>query len=118
MSNIITRFERFSEPFTSDLIKEDYASTTANGAYTGIPSTAKNNIQQIRNFAAARRAWTDEYFESIVPVVRIPCTSISLSDSSISFTEAGIYTLTATVLPADTTDKIVWETSDAAVATV
>lgn len=118
MPNIITRFERFSEPFTSDLIKEDYASTTANGAYTGIPSTAKNNIQQIRNFAAARRAWTDEYFESIVPVVRIPCTSISLSDSSISFTEAGIYTLTATVLPADTTDKIVWETSDAAVATV
>lgn len=118
MSNIITRFERFSEPFNSDLIKEDYASTTANGAYTGIPSTAKNNIQQIRNFAAARRAWTDEYFESIVPVVRIPCTSISLSDSSISFTEAGIYTLTVTVLPADTTDKIVWETSNAAVATV
>ena len=50
---------------TSDLIKEDYASTTAGGAYSGIPSVAKNNIAQIRNFAAARQTWTDAYVSAL-----------------------------------------------------
>jgi hypothetical protein len=89
MPNIINRFERFTDVFNSDLIKEDYASTTANGAYSGIPSIAKNNIQQIRNFAAARRSWTDEYFNNLNPVVRIPCTSIVLSASTLTFDGIG-----------------------------
>lgn len=53
MSNIINRFERLADIMPSDLIKEDYASTTADGAYSNIPSIARNNLQQIRNFAAA-----------------------------------------------------------------
>lgn len=118
MPNIINRFENFSQNFTSDLIKEDYASTTANGAYTGIPSVAKNNIQQIRNFAAARRSWTDEYFNSLTPVVRIPCTSIVLSASTLTFDGAGSQTLVATVEPSDTTDKIIWSSSNNEIATV
>ena len=118
MSNIINRFERFTSAMTSDIIKEDYASTTANGAFTGIPSVAKNNIQQIRNFASARRSWTDEYFNSLTPTVRIPCTSIILSSSSLVFTGAGTQTIIATVEPTDTTDKIVWISSDETIATV
>ena len=118
MSNIINRFERFTDAVTSDLIKEDYASTTANGAYSGIPSVAKNNIQQIRNFAAARREWTDEYFNSLTPVVRIPCTGITLSASTLIFDGAGTQTLIATVEPADTTDKIIWTSNNEEVATV
>lgn len=54
MINIINHFENFMQSMTSDLVKEDYASTTAGGAYTGIPSVAKNNLPQIRNFALAR----------------------------------------------------------------
>lgn len=54
MINIINHFEDFMQGMNSDLIKEDYASTTANGAYTAIPSVAKNNLPQIRNFALAR----------------------------------------------------------------
>lgn len=118
MPNIINRFENFSQNFTSDLIKEDYASTTANGAYTGIPSVAKNNIQQIRNFAAARRPWTDEYFNSLTPVVRVPCTSIVLSASTLTFDGIGSQTLIATVEPSDTTDKIIWSSSNNEIATV
>ena len=49
MINIITHFENFMQSMTSDLIKEDYASTTAGGAYSGIPSVTKNNLPQIRN---------------------------------------------------------------------
>ena len=118
MPNIINRFENFSQNFTSDLIKEDYASTTANGAYTGIPSVAKNNIQQIRNFAAARRSWTDDYFNSLTPIVRVPCTSITLSASTLVFNGVGSQTLIATVEPSDTTDKIIWSSSDNEIATV
>ena len=118
MPNIINRFENFSQNFTSDLIKEDYASTTANGAYTGIPSVAKNNIQQIRNFAAARRSWTDEYFNSLNPVVRIPCTGIVLSASTLTFNGIGSQTLVATIEPSNTTDKIIWSSSNNEIATV
>jgi hypothetical protein len=45
MSNIINRFEKMSDIVPLDLVKEDYASTTGNGAYTGIPSVTKNNLQ-------------------------------------------------------------------------
>lgn len=118
MSNVINRFERFSDLFTSDLIKEDYASTTAGGAYSGIPSVAKNNIQQIRNFAAARRSWTDEYFNSLTPVVRIPCTGITLSATELIFLEASSQTITASVTPVDTTDKIIWSSDNTEVVIV
>lgn len=49
----------------------------------------------------------------------IPCTGITINKSTITFT--GINdtdTLTATVVPADTTDVVTWESSDTDVATV
>ena len=118
LTNIINRFERFTDIMNSDLIKEDYASTTVNGAYSGIPSVAKNNIQQIRTFAANRRTYTDEYMAALTPIVRIPCTNLTLSASTLTFTGAGTQTLTAIVQPTDTTDKIVWTSSDESIATV
>jgi uncharacterized protein YjdB len=90
----------------SDLVKEDYASTTANGAYSSIPSVARNNLQQIRKFAVERQAWTDDYLSALTPIERIPCTGITLSSNLLEFTAAGIHTLVATVEPANTTDKI------------
>ena len=116
--NIINRFERFTDIMTSDLIKEDYASTTANGNYSGIPSIAKNNIQQIRNFAVQRQLWADEYISNLVPIERIPCIGIVLSHTELVFTGTGTQTLIATVEPADTTDKIIWTTNNDGVATV
>ena len=70
--NIINHFENFMQGMSSDLIKEDYASTTAGGAYAGIPSVAKNNLPQIRNFAAARQAWTDAYVAALPGTVVPP----------------------------------------------
>ena len=118
MSNIINRFERFTDHVSSDLIKEDYASTTAGGGYSSIPSISKNNIQQIRNFAAARRTWTDDYFNRLSPTERIPCKGIILSNASLTFTSSGTQTITAYIEPADTTDKLIWISSNEAVATV
>ena len=74
MVNIISQFENFMEYMPQELVKEDYASTTAGGAYSGIPSVAKNNLQQIRNFAAARQAWTDAYVAALPGEVVPPVT--------------------------------------------
>ena len=72
MINILNHFEDFMQYMSSDLVKEDYASTTADGAYTGIPSVAKNNLPQIRNFALARQAWTDNYVAALPGTVEPP----------------------------------------------
>lgn len=65
IDNIINRFERFTDIAPADLVKEDYASTTGGGKFTGIPSKDTNNIQQIRSFALARQAWTDDYVSAL-----------------------------------------------------
>lgn len=47
-----------------------------------------------------------------------PCTGISLSDGSKSMEFGDTYTLTATVTPSDTTDSVVWTTSNSSIVTV
>ncbi len=48
----------------------------------------------------------------------IPCTGITLNQSSVTITDFSPVTLTATVTPSDTTDAVVWSCSDASVCTV
>lgn len=48
----------------------------------------------------------------------IPCAGIALSQNTIAFTKLGSATLTATLTPANTTDTVVWSSSDSSVATV
>ena len=123
-SNIMTCFERFIGIVPPHIVKEDYASTTGGGSFTGIPSQNTNNIQQIRSFAAARLEWTDEYVTALdgsggddVPT-EIPCTGITLDQTTLTFTGEGTQTLTATVTPSDTTDAVVWSTDANTIATV
>ena len=123
MSNIINHFERMSDIVSNDLIKEDYASTTAFGQYTAIPSVTKNNLQQIRSFAAARRDWTDEYFGGLTPPAeeeRIPCTGISFGALAMYFDETSNSTqqVPVTFTPTNTTDRPTWKSNDESVVTV
>lgn len=48
----------------------------------------------------------------------VPATAISLSKTSLSFTTVNSQTLTATVTPSNSTDKVTWKSSNTAVATV
>ncbi len=48
----------------------------------------------------------------------IPATKVTLSNTTLSFDDLTPKTLTATVQPANSTDKVVWSSSDEAVATV
>jgi hypothetical protein len=50
--------------------------------------------------------------------VRVPCTGITLSDSTATINGANYHVLTATVSPSDTTDRVVWKSSNTSVATV
>ena len=123
LSNIINRFERMSDMFSQELIKEDYASTTAFGQYTAIPSVTKNNLQQIRSFAVDRRDWTDEYFGGLIAPPeeeRIPCTGISFGVLAMYFDESSDSTqqVPVTITPSNTTDKPVWKSNNESVVTV
>lgn len=125
IENIFNRFERFTDITPAELVKEDYASTTGGSKFTGIPSQSTNNIQQIRAYAAARLTWTDEYVAALTgsevkpdEPETVPCTGITLSTSTLTFTGAVSQTLTATVTPDGCTDAITWETTDNTIATV
>lgn len=66
-SNIIYRIEEFCSIAPPHLIAEDYAATTANGAFTGIPSKDTNNVQQIRAYALGRLKYADQIILGIAP---------------------------------------------------
>ena len=63
--NIISRFRELYDVAPPYLIAEDYADTTANGAFTGIPNKDICTIQQIQKFAVERHAWMDQYIAGL-----------------------------------------------------
>ena len=62
IDNLVNRFERFTDIAPPYLVEEDYAATTAEGAFTAIPLSGENNIQQLREFIRKRCAWFTESF--------------------------------------------------------
>ena len=109
-SNMVTHFERFMDIIGLDLYAEDLT------IYPDIPSGVTNNIKQIRKYIRDRQAYVDAEFNNMVkPII---CTSITLNRTEYTFTDEKPITLTATVLPNNSTEKIVWESDDTSVAIV
>lgn len=113
---LVNKFEEFVQICPQDIVKEDYASTTANNAYTGIPSKTTNNIQQLRTNINARLTYVDSYINSLVDSV--PCTAISLNKTTLSFTATETQTLTATLTPSNTTDTVTWSVAPTGICTI
>ena len=65
LTNIINRFERFTDIAPQSLVEEDYATTTAGGAFADIPLKEESNIQQIRDYIVNRYPYVDSYIESL-----------------------------------------------------
>lgn len=118
LANINRRFEEFIRIVPPHIVAEDYASTTGEGKFTGIPSKTTNNIQQIRAAALARQAWTDEYVEGLTPEIPVPCEGITLSASKLTFTAEGTQAVTATVIPDGCTDNVIWVSSRPDIASI
>ena len=116
--NTIHRLRELYDITPPHLIAEDYASTTAGGAFTAIPNKTTCTIQQIQTFVAERHLWMDEYMAGLTPVLPVPCTGITLDKSTLAFAGAGTQTLTATVTPEDTTDAVLWSSDNTGVANV
>lgn len=62
--NIIWNFEHFLSPINS-MLAEDYASTTANGAFVNIPSKDTNTIQLLRQIITTRLNVSDTYVSAL-----------------------------------------------------
>ena len=110
IENIINHFERFTDIAPAELVKEDYASSTGGGAFTAIPSQTTNNIQQIRAFALARQAWTDEYIANLGVVkyaVSYELTNATSDNGAISVAGNSSYTTTISAVTGATIDSVV-----------
>lgn len=105
-SNMFTVCERFTDVIGSDLYSEDLE------VYPTIPQGDTNNIKQLRNYIRDRLAYCDNEITN-----GVPGTSITLSQATLSLNTEAV-TLTATVLPSNTTDDVLWLTSNPSVATV
>ena len=63
--SMISEFEKFMSICPSELVQEDYATTTAGGKFTNIPSKTITNIQQIRDNIVKRCAYCDKVIEEM-----------------------------------------------------
>lgn len=82
---------------------------------------AEDLIEEIRKIVAIRglrRIRTVNYTSGNDSVYGTLCTGISLSETTLSLTEAGDATLTAILEPANTTQVVSWRSANAAVAKV
>lgn len=63
--------------------------------------------------------FSDNKLDTVDILEQVPCTSILLSESTITVNNIGdTVVLTATVQPADTTDTVIWSSDNANIATV
>lgn len=53
------KFKEWCDVSSAELMAQDYASTTANGAFSGMPQKTTNNYTQLSNFVTARLAYVD-----------------------------------------------------------
>ena len=109
INNMFTKFERFMDIIGLDLFEEDKT-------IYPIPSSTTNNIQYIRKFIRDRLVYTDEKIPDLA--YKIKCDGISLDRSEIVLDTSEPIQLNPTVTPIDTTESIVWWSSDESVAKV
>jgi hypothetical protein len=64
-SYIKEKFKEWCDVSSAELMAQDYASTTAGGAYTGMPQKTTNNYDQISTFVTARLVYVDAQIEAL-----------------------------------------------------
>lgn len=86
--------------------------TVSNGVVTPVANGNCTITVTCGNYSASCSVSISGLFEPI------PCNGVTLSETTLTFTGTGTETLIATVTPSDTTDSLVWSSSDETKATV
>lgn len=64
-SYIKDMFKRWCDVSSDELVAQDYASTTANGAFVNMPQKTTNNYNQLSAFIVARLAYVDSQINAL-----------------------------------------------------
>lgn len=112
--NILSKFEDFYYSIGKDLYDEEITDTP----YTSIPNTDTVNLTQLRSYIPKRLAYVDSMVSQFG--VDKSCTSIEFDTTEHTFTSTDYddFTIGVTVTPTDTTDNIIWISSNPNVAKV
>lgn len=103
-------FEMFITQIPDSEYEADYK------AWPNMGQAGVDHLAQITAWVEARAEYVDE--QMLAFTEEIPCESVVLSAESLTFIAEDAQTLTANVTPANTSDRVVWSTSDEDVATV
>lgn len=109
-TNIKAEFDYFWQ----DITDADYADDV--DVWPTMPQSTIDFKARMFSFIDARWAYMDGQINALRTPV--PCTGISLDQTSITFADSTPVTLVATLEPANTTDPVVWTSSNASVASV
>lgn len=101
----------------------------ANKTGTGLSTEAIDKLEEVGNYLVYTNADGGSKWTELISILRngssgggsgetVPATGISLDKITLSFTTATTQTLTATVEPSNSTDKVTWESSNTGIATV
>ena len=91
----------------------NYITTSFESPYVGFDVT---NTAQLGHFPGGIQSLVDS--EGVEQFVAVPATSVTLSQAEATVSAGSKVTLSATVAPTDTTDAVVWSSSDDSIATV
>lgn len=93
-----------------------WRSVIYNGQVVNYPQATIDFKAKIPEFIDARHPFTHTHMKGLRTPV--PCTALAIDKSSMTFSSGAPQTIAATVEPENTTDEVVWTTSDSTVATV
>lgn len=115
--SITGEFESFISSYPAELLEADKVFWSDKGEYINSALVETATIDVLKEFISARLHYCDGYFKEIYDG-RIPCTSINIEKSDALVYGNAPLELTVITAPTDTTDSLIWESSNPAVAAV
>lgn len=109
LGNIVSHVEEIYDKISDRMLSDEKEK------WSGLPESTTNTMTRFRNYMRDRVVYVDNCMNALES---IPCTSISISDTTLSIVGETPQTLTVTVEPTNTTDIIKWESNNSSIATV
>ena len=103
----------------SDLVSAINEAAQSGGSSTGITNAVKQALLACFENVAWATEDGQDYYDALLASMEVPATAISVRPSTVSFSSASeTQQITASITPRDSSDTIVWTTSNSSVAIV